>query len=638
MSARLRARFRTSPVAIASSETAVSDGELVSRFADTRDEDCFAELVRRHGPMVLATCRRVLHPDVHTADDAFQAAFLVLATKAATVSPPERIGAWLHGVAVHVAKKAKAWARKLAPSAPADLDRIPAVPSPTAPDAFEVRAKIDDVLASLPAKYRAAVVLCDLEGRSRSEAAALLGWREGTLSGRLARARKLLADRLARRGVVLPAAGLGVLLPAPAATASVPVQLAASTVRIATMVAAGATGEAVPAPVTALAQGVVAVHSAHFKLVVAGCVALVLALGGFGAVKLFDRETVAAAPQPPEPGPVPKLVPKPRADEKPAPKPSEWKLAHTWRFPGKLTTVAVGADFVVGGDRLGTLAVFDLKTGKERRKLREGTDGGGPPGVERVQLSSDGKLLRLVLESTGFHEMRVEPKLNDTQYPSGVAEYPRGTPFGVTTDGRAWLLYSKATDELRVVPNQLATKPFEDKTEIVFKHNTVVDYAAGASVDAIATITGDRGWPVLRFWNASKDKNKPVWEVDLWKEVANIDVTGVAVSPDGKRVAVVGDAGAVWVFDAKTGKRTAKADALTGPVDEVTFSPDGKRIAVACSRSIARVIDAETGKELAVLKGHEKDKSVTCVAFGPDSNTIATGSTDQTVRVWELKK
>src|SRR3954465_8693945 len=94
MSARLRAWFRAAPVAPAE---AASDGDLVRLFADTRDDDAFAELVRRHGPMVIATCRRVLHPDVHTADDAFQAAFLVLATKAASVSPPERVGAFLHG-------------------------------------------------------------------------------------------------------------------------------------------------------------------------------------------------------------------------------------------------------------------------------------------------------------------------------------------------------------------------------------------------------------------------------------------------------------------------------------------------------------------------------------------------------------
>ena len=117
MSARLRAWFRSVPVPVASPEVGATDGDLVRRYAATRDHNAFAELVRRHGPMVLAVCRRALHPDVHTADDAFQAAFLVLATKAAAVHPPERVGAWLHGVAYHVARKAKAWARRAVPSA-----------------------------------------------------------------------------------------------------------------------------------------------------------------------------------------------------------------------------------------------------------------------------------------------------------------------------------------------------------------------------------------------------------------------------------------------------------------------------------------------------------------------------------------
>ncbi|MCI0700749.1 MAG: sigma-70 family RNA polymerase sigma factor, partial [Planctomycetia bacterium] len=292
MSARLRAWFRSAPLAVAASEAEAADGELVRRFTDTHDESAFAELVRRHGSMVLATCRRILHPDIHTADDAFQTTFLVLATKATAVHPPERVGAWLHGVAVHVAKKAKSWVRKIAPSAPSNLDKVPAKLIETDSDAAELRAKLDEVLAGLPFKYRAAIVLCDLEGRSRAEAASVLGWSEGTLSGRLARARKLLADRLARRGVTLSlAVGTGVLLPASAALATVPASLAASTIRTATLVttgfAVGATaGEAIPASVASLAKGVPTMQSATFKLLAAGLAVVAIALGGFGLYSL----------------------------------------------------------------------------------------------------------------------------------------------------------------------------------------------------------------------------------------------------------------------------------------------------------------------------------------------------------------
>src|SRR5262245_66466761 len=170
MSARLRSWFRSVAPHTGTAPTVAErpDGELVRAFATAQDEGAFAELVRRHGPMVLSACRRVLHPDSHTADDAFQATFLVLATKARAVWPPERVGAWLHGVAVHVAKRAKAWVRKLVPSAPSELDKLPVIVTEPEPDAAGLRATIDGVLAGLPAKYRLPVVLCDLEGKTRA--------------------------------------------------------------------------------------------------------------------------------------------------------------------------------------------------------------------------------------------------------------------------------------------------------------------------------------------------------------------------------------------------------------------------------------------------------------------------------------
>ena len=314
MSARLRAWFRSAPLAVASSEATATDGDLVRRFADTRDDGAFAELVRRHGPMVLATCRRAAYPDVHTADDAFQATFLVLATRAATVNPPERVGAWLHGVAFHVARKAKAWARKAVSSTPADLDRIAAVEIERDADAADTRAKIDDVLAGMPSKYRAAVVLCDLEQRSRAEAAAARQVvAKARLSGRLsAEAGESCSPTgsPARGQVGGPRGGAGgVVAGVGLAAAIVPVQLTASTVRTAVLVstgaAVGAAGGAIPASIAALAQGVPTMHSATFKLLAAGLTGIGLALGGFGLYALtaappapLPNVPVAAAPLP----------------------------------------------------------------------------------------------------------------------------------------------------------------------------------------------------------------------------------------------------------------------------------------------------------------------------------------------------
>ena len=184
-----------------------TDAELMARFIADHDADAFALLVRRHGPMVHGVCRRVLraHAD---ADDAFQATFLVLARRAASVRPRSLLANWLYGVASRTALAARraAAVRRLKEQTAAGM-RVEAPAGEAPPD--ELREVVDRELSALPDAYRAAVVLCDLEGMSRRDAAARLGWPEGTLSGRLARARSLLASRLSRRGLALPAAGAG---------------------------------------------------------------------------------------------------------------------------------------------------------------------------------------------------------------------------------------------------------------------------------------------------------------------------------------------------------------------------------------------------------------------------------------------
>src|SRR5262249_9147607 len=174
-----------------------SDGQFLASFVERRDEAAFAALVRRHGPMVLGVCRRVLGC-THDAEDAFQATFLVLARKAASIAPRELVGNWLHGVARRTALCARAAQRRRR----AREKQMKAMPHPTVePDAAwqELQALLDQELGQLPVLYRAPVVLCDLEGRSRKEVARHLGVPEGTLSSRLATARRLLAARLARR-------------------------------------------------------------------------------------------------------------------------------------------------------------------------------------------------------------------------------------------------------------------------------------------------------------------------------------------------------------------------------------------------------------------------------------------------------
>jgi RNA polymerase sigma factor (sigma-70 family) len=213
----------------------LSDGALLEAFVAHGDEACFEALVRRHGPMVLGVCRRVLrHP--HDAEDAFQAAFLVLARRAASVVPREMVGNWLYGVACRTAREV----RRAAARRRAREKQVEHMPHPRVePEECwpELRPLLDQELARLPEKYRAVLVLCDLEGKTRAEVARQLGLPEGTVSGRLTTARRLLARRLARRGLVLSAGTLAAALAHGSASAAVPPVLAATTVRAAALAA-----------------------------------------------------------------------------------------------------------------------------------------------------------------------------------------------------------------------------------------------------------------------------------------------------------------------------------------------------------------------------------------------------------------
>ena len=233
-----------------------TDGQLLASFIDQKDEAAFEALVRRHGPMVFGVCRRVVR-NHHDAEDAFQATFLVLARKASSVRPRERVANWLHGVALRTAMKAKAMTAKRR----GREKQVTEMPEPEAAQQDQWRdlqPLLDQELNGLPENYRLPILLCDLEGKTIKEATQQLGWPQGTLAGRLARGRKLLAKRLANRGVVLSAGSLAAVVSQNAASAAVPTSLMSSTVKAAAMIAAGQATVAgvVPAKVAALTEGV----------------------------------------------------------------------------------------------------------------------------------------------------------------------------------------------------------------------------------------------------------------------------------------------------------------------------------------------------------------------------------------------
>jgi RNA polymerase sigma factor (sigma-70 family) len=237
-------------------EVGLTDGQLLGRFLERRDEAAFAALVRRHAPMVWNVCRRVLDHH-HDAEDAFQATFLVLVRKAHSVTPREMVVNWLYGVAYQTAVKARA----LAARRRARERQVMEMPEERGkkPDLWtDLQPLLDEELRRLPDKYRVPLVLCDLEGRTRKEAARQLGWPEGTVAGRLARGRAMLAARLARHGLALSGAALAAVLAENAASAGGPVALVGTTLEAAARVAAGETVAGVVSPlVIELTEGVV---------------------------------------------------------------------------------------------------------------------------------------------------------------------------------------------------------------------------------------------------------------------------------------------------------------------------------------------------------------------------------------------
>jgi RNA polymerase sigma factor (sigma-70 family) len=184
-----------------------SDGQLLQEFLARRDDRAFAVLVRRHGSMVFAVCHRVLG-NIDDAEDAFQAVFLVLARRAASLLSRPVLGDWLHGVARRTALNA----RRSAARRRAKEQRMARPESQSPEPRNDWLPLLDEELCRLPKKYRQPIVLCDLEGRTRTEAARQLGIPEGTVATRRARALSLLVKRLTRRGVVTSSATLSALL------------------------------------------------------------------------------------------------------------------------------------------------------------------------------------------------------------------------------------------------------------------------------------------------------------------------------------------------------------------------------------------------------------------------------------------
>jgi RNA polymerase sigma factor (sigma-70 family) len=597
------------PLASERDAARLTDGQLLERYLAQHEESAFAALVGRHGPMVSNVCRRVLH-NPHDAEEAFQATFLVLARKGASIARRELLGNWLYGVAYRTALEAKAAnARRRAKERRARDRPRPGVAAGHA--GGELRPLLDQELSRLPDKYRAPVVLCDLEGKTRKEAARQLGWPEGTLSGRLARARALLAGRLARRGLTLSGAALAAALADPLASAGVPRPLVVSTVKAATPVAAGQASAAggPSAGVAALTEGVLKAML-RTKLKLAALVSLAVGALAAGA-GLATYHALAAEP----PG-TKQAAPGPAAPKGPALKERTFE-GHT----DGIGMVAISRDGrralscgLTYGEGDPTVRLWDLETGKELKRL-EGHAGG----VYGVDFSPDGKKavscaenIRLWDLETGEEVKRLEGH-DEGVY--GVVFSPDGKSLLSAGCDRTVRLWDVGTgDEVR---------RFEGHTDRVRK---VV-----FSPDGKRALSGgyDR---TLRYWDVESGRELRCFEVDTQGDV----IATMAFSPDGKRaVSSAGDK-TIRLWDLERGEESRRLEGHAKIVHNVTLSPDGKRILSGGHDQTVRLWDVQSGKELARLFGHVD--FVTDVAVSPDGRYALSGSMDKTLRLWRLPR
>jgi RNA polymerase sigma factor (sigma-70 family) len=585
----------------------VSDGELLSAFVRRRDEAALAALVKRHGPLVWGVCRRLLRSH-HDAEDAFQATFLVLVRKAAAVRDREAVANWLYGVAYQTAVRVRAAVAKRQRRE----GQVKDMPEPLAREASlwdDLQALLDLELSRLPDKYRVLVVLCDLEGKTRKQVACQLGCPEGTVAGRLARARALLARRLARHGLAVAGGALAGLLAHGAASAGVPASVLASTIQTICLFAAGeAASGLIPARVAALTEGVLKtmlltnLKVGTFLALVAALVAVSGLLEGTGAAKPVATGQAVQRPARAEPG-----APQGNKGKKANPRPTVLKADApvyrlAWGPDGKVIASASVAYHAKAKAYKSTLKLWDV----EKREVRISLGEEDKVRVESVAFSPDGKVV-------------------------AIAAAPR-----------------KGSREVRLIDPQtgLLTKTIELRgtvRRVTFAPDGKTLAVGGQDIPQVLTGPFRR---TVQLWDLAKGKEVKEFAEEL--KVDDITKTGqldglrdLAYSPDGKLLAAADIDFRVRLLDVQTGKVRQALAGHTELVLALAFSPDGKTLVSGGADETVRVWDVQTGKELRTLDGR-KDQAgraiqglVWAVAFSPDGKLLAAGG--RGVILWETR-
>jgi RNA polymerase sigma factor (sigma-70 family) len=569
------------------------DGQLLRRFVADRDEEAFAGLLRRHGPLVFGVCRQVLG-DVHDAEDAFQATFLVLARKAATVSRQDSVAAWLHRVALNVSRTARTGAaRRRAHERQAAL-----MTRPSPADEVALRdwqPLLHEEVDRLPEKYRLPVVLCHLEGRTHEEAARQLGWPLGSVKGRLARARDLLRARLTRRGLALGTAGVAAALAA-RADAAVPPALVTSTLRAAVSFAGcGAVPTATAsARAVALAKGALQTMTGT-KLIVALLVAL--AAGAVTVAALGPTLGRSPKPDGPPGGPVAKDKKEDGVNES---KPVVVEgLSFVAFAPARVavprdgeTDVPLGLRVTNTTDKPVTLATFDVIQ-------------------PRLYFVSGKRVVEVGMDSRRKDGPKAPPPVM----------LGKGESWTWEPKARLDWTYVRSTLQLHGPDGLGVAGAWSFGTLHAGTHRLVIEYNnAAARQDDVAVWVGKATPEEVEFEIVEPGKAEgralPAGPLKGHPE----KVESVTVSPDGKTLVSGGKDLRVW--DVATGKERYRLDVEPIRSRPVAFSPDGKALAVLDKGNVLRLLDADTAKER-WQSGVSTDRSITDVTFSPDGRWLA---------------
>ncbi len=579
----------------------LTDRQLLDRFASASDESAelaFTVLVERHGPMVLRVCRAAMR-DEHDAQDAFQAVFLVLVQKAGSLWVRDSLGPWLHGVALRVSASARdaAIRRRLHERRHARL-ALRTVTDPGA-ESDDLAAVVHEEVGRLPAPYRTAVVLCDLEGLTHEEAARRLGLPVGTVKSRQARGRKRLRGRFIQRGLAQSVGGVAVVLAAQRARAAVPSSLMRSTVKLTLLVAKGST----PAGLVSTATFVLTnaaikamfLHRLRMGAVIISVLGALITTAGL-AIRRGAAVEEARAPR----GNVVAKV----SAKTPPPRPFSLDTLRAADIP---------AEKRLADQPENVVAVLGELRGRHA----------GP--VACLAVSPDGKLL-----ATGADDdKKIRLWDAETLRPVGALAGHRAFVkcVAISPDGR-WLASGGAYGDFLLWdltasspkgPTVLLTRGHQGKP------NNQIHAVAFTKDGKTLAVAGD-GCSVGLFDCSGREPVERGVLPDL-----NEEVRSLAFSPDGKVLALAGlQDGSFRLWD-MTGSapqarvKVTPADAALPQSNgfiSVAFSPDGKTVATLAQDGVVRLCDLSkkeyTNWHRLVVRAHEANGAI----IGPGGRTL----------------